>query len=164
MDENRLQTPVPAPEIKADEEHIAWSQSPSSQSRSPHPSISYKRKHSAISPDTTSTTSTIQKKTQRDVSSAGALQGLTTELSSFGDTFLEGIALAAPVPSTLAPSPVRKTRAITHAQELEVDLDDKKLVALIRIFQSDVNAADAYMVINMAGLRKSWIEDTLPII
>jgi len=59
---------------------------------------------------------------------------------------------------------VRKTRAITHAQELEVDLDDGKLAALIHIFQSDVNAADAYMVINQAGLRKAWIEDTLPMI
>ena len=59
---------------------------------------------------------------------------------------------------------MRKTRAITRAQELEVDLDDGKLAVLIHIFQSDVNAADAYMVINQAGLHKVWIEDTLPMI
>ncbi len=32
------------------------------------------------------------------------------------------------------------------------------------IFQSDVNAADVYMVINRAGLCKVWIEDMLPMI
>ena len=162
---NQLPVPMlPAPEIEANEERILWSQSPPPQSRSPCPSINHKRKHSAISSDTTSATSTIQKRARRDISSAGALQGLTAELNSFGDTFLEGVALAAPMPSTLAPSPLRKTRAITRAQELEVDLDDGKLAALIRIFQSDVNAADAYMVINRAGLRKAWIENTLPIL
>jgi len=164
-DENHLLT-LPAPRIDADEELIPWSQSPpprTPRSRSPCPSINNKRRHSAISSGTTSVTSTIQKRTRWDVSSAGALQGLTAELNSFGNTFLEGITLAAPAPSVLAPSPLRKTRAITCAQELEVDLDDGKLAALICIFQSDVNAADAYMVINRAGLRKAWIEDTLPI-
>jgi hypothetical protein len=172
MDENQPQTPsLAVPEIGADEElHTAWSRSPSplppSRSRSSDPFNDHKRRHSAISSDTTSTPSTIQKRTRRhggEGSSAGALHGLTAGLNSFGDTFLEGIARAAPASSTLAPSPVRKTRAITRAQELEVDLDDGKLAALIRIFQSDVNAADAYMVINRPGLRKAWIEDTLPI-
>jgi hypothetical protein len=161
VDENRL----PAPEIEAGEERIPWSPSPPPQIRTPHPSaINHKRRHSAISSSTTSTTGSLPKRTRRDVGSAGALQGLTAELNTFGDTFLEGIALAAPAPSALAPSPVRKTRAITRAQELEVDLDDGKLAALIRIFQSDVNAADAYMVIKRAGLHKAWIEDTLPVI
>jgi hypothetical protein len=117
----------------------------------------------------TSTTSTASKKphratssTQRASSGAGALQGLTAELNAFGDTFLEGIALAAPPTTALAPSPLRKTRAILRAQELEEDLEDGKLAALIRIFQSDVNAADAYMVIKRPGLRKAWIDNTLP--
>jgi hypothetical protein len=114
-------------------------------------------------------TSTVSKKRatsgiQRVTNGAGAVQGLTAELSAFGDTFLEGIAMAAPQTSTLAPLLLRKTRAILRAQELEEDLDDGKLAALIRIFQSDVNAADAYMVIKRPGLRKAWIEDTLPTI
>jgi hypothetical protein len=49
-----------------------------------------------------------------------------------------------------------------HAQELEENLDDEKLGTLIRIFQSDVNTADVYIVIKRPGLRKAWIENTLP--
>jgi hypothetical protein len=164
VDENQLQTLLL--EIEADEEHIPWSQSPTprTRSRSPCALINHKRKHSMISSGTASISSTTQKRTRRDASSAGALQGLSAQLNSFSDTFLEGVALTAAAPSLLAPSPLRKTRAITRAQELEVDLDDGKLAALIRIFQSDVNAADAYMVITREGLRKAWIEDTLPII
>ena len=105
-------------------------------------------------------TSTVSKK--RAISGASAVHGLTAELSAFGDTFLEGIAMAVPQTSTLAPSPLCKTKAILRAQELEEDLDDGRLAALIHIFQSDVNAADAYMVIKHLGLRKAWIEDTLP--
>jgi hypothetical protein len=165
INENQPQTP-PATEIEADEEHLPWSPSPPPQSRSLHLFNDHKRRHSAISSSTSSATNTVQKKTRRDASSASALHGLGAKLDSFGDTLLEGIARVTPAAtpsSTLAPSPMRKTRAITRAQELEVDLDDVKLAALIRIFQSDVNAADAYMVINRAGLRKAWIEDTLPI-
>jgi len=94
----------------------------------------------------------------------GAIQGLSADLNSFCDTFLEGITWATAAPSTLAPLPVRNTRAITRTQELEVNLDNGKLAVLIHIFQSDVNAADAYMVINRVGLCKAWIEDTLPMI
>jgi hypothetical protein len=108
----------------------------------------------------TSVTSTVLKK--RATSSTSAVQGLTAKLSVFGDTFLEGIVMAAPPTPTLAPSPLHKIRAILRAQELEEDLDDGKLAVLIHIFQLDVNAADAYMVIKCPGLRKAWIEDTLP--
>ena len=93
---------------------------------------------------------------------ASALQGLSADLNTFSETFLEGIALAAPPTTALVPLPLCKTRAILHAQELEEDLDDGKLAALICIFQSDVNAADAYMVIKRPGLHKAWIDDTLP--
>jgi hypothetical protein len=65
-----------------------------------------------------------------------------------------------PLP-TLAPSPSRKTKAIQRAQELEEGLDDDKLAALIRVFQADVNAADAYLVIKRDGLRRAWIASTL---
>ncbi len=155
---------LPALEIEADEECILWSPSPTPRSCSPHPPINPKRRHSAISSSTTSANSTIQKRARHNVGSVGAIQGLSADLNSFGDTFLEGITWATAAPSTLAPSPVCKTRAITRAQELEVDLNNGKLAVLIHIFQSDVNAADAYMVINQAGLRKAWIEDTLPMI
>lgn len=87
-----------------------------------------------------------------------ALQGLREELSSFGQTFIE--VSTPPVPS-LAPSPSRKTKAIQRAQELEDELDDVRLAELIRVFQADVNAADAYLVIKRDGLRKAWIASTL---
>jgi hypothetical protein len=81
---------------------------------------------------------------------ANALPGLTAELNAFGETFHEGIALAAPPTMALVPSPLCKTRAIHHAQDLEEYLDDGK------------PAADAYKVIKHPGLCKAWIDDTLP--
>ena len=48
-----------------------------------------------------------------------------------------------------------------RAQELETDLDDKRLVALIGLFQTDVSAADAYLVLKRDGLRKVWVESKL---
>ena len=157
--ESRGQTPVE--DVDRGEELIPWSPTPPPHNRSPGlPIVNYKRRHSTISSGTTSMTSTVSKKCA--ISGASAVHGLTAELSAFGDTFLEGIAMAVPQTSTLAPSPLHKTKAILRAQELEEDLDDGKLAALIRIFQSDVNAADAYMVIKCLGLRKAWIEDTLP--
>jgi hypothetical protein len=157
----QAQSPVAGGDV---EEHIPWSPTPPPRNRSPGPSvINHKCKHSNISSGNTSINSTISKKGRRDVSSRGAFVGLRDELSTFSNTFLDGIALAkAPPTTTLAPSPLRKTKAIMRAQELEEDLDDEKLAALIWIFQSDVNAADAYMVIKQPGLRKAWIENTLP--
>jgi hypothetical protein len=163
--ENRGQSP--AEDVDRGEEHIPWSPTPPPCSHSSYPfTVNHKCQHSAILLGTTSVTSTVSKKratgsVQPVANGTSAVQGLTAELSAFGETFLEGIAMAAPPTSTLAPSPLRKTRAILRAQELEEDLDDGKLAALIRIFQLDVNAADAYMVIKRPGLRRAWIEDTL---
>ena len=42
--------------------------------------------------------------------------------------------------------------AIECAQELETELDDEHLVALIRLFQTDVSAANAYLVLKHDGL------------
>ena len=81
------------------------------------------------------------------MSNVEALVGLRSELAMFGGTFLKGTSsMAAPLPM-IAPSPSRKLKVIQHAQELELDLDDERLVLLICIFQVDVNAADAYKVL-----------------
>ena len=40
-------------------------------------------------------------------------------------------------------------------------MDDEMLVSLIQIFQADVNAVDAYMVLKREGVQKLWIESTL---
>ena len=135
--------------------------------RQPPPSRrSHKRDHSAMSSSAASPTSTNPSTSHKRlrtgvISNAEALAGLHSELTVFGGTFLEGASSMAPPPPMIAPSPSRKTKAIQRAQELEVDLDDKKLVSLIRIFQADVNAADAYMVLEREGVRKLWIESTL---
>jgi hypothetical protein len=150
-----------AEDVDQGKKHIAWLLTPSPHSCSLHPFIvNHKCWHSAISLGVTSVTSTVLKKYA--ISSTSAVQGLTAKLSAFGDTFFEGIAMAVPLTSMLAPLPFCKTRSILHAQELKEDLDDGKLVALIHIFQLDVNAADAYMVIKCPGLRKAWIKDILP--
>ncbi len=104
------------------------------------------------------TTSSIQHVTN----GTSAVQGLTTKLSAFGNTFLEGIVIAAPLTPILVLLPLHKTRAILHAQELEKNLDNRKLVVLICIFQLDVNTANTYIVIKCLGLCKAWIEDILP--
>ena len=150
---------------------IPWSPSPPRNRSVLQPS--HKRSHSAIEsstdPSSSATTpslsrsaTTFSKWARKSVGTSSALTGLTAELSMFGTTFLEGITTATTqlLPS-LAPSPSRKTKAIQRAQELEEELDDTRLAALIRIFQSDVYAADAYMVIKRDGLRKAWIESTL---
>jgi hypothetical protein len=46
-------------------------------------------------------------------------------------------------------------KAIQQAQDLEQDLDDESLAKLICIFQADVDAADAYVVIKREGLHKA---------
>ena len=83
------------------------------------------------------------------MSNAEALMGLCSELAMFGGTFLEGTSSLAAPPPVIAPTPSQKTKAIQQAQELELDLDDERLVLLIQIFQTDVNAADAYMALVM---------------
>jgi hypothetical protein len=159
---------------------VFWSPSPPpkahSESQSPTPlsfggfAPSHKRKHAALSaPSAVSTPSTPStsfgpkhsKQARKEITGSAALQGLTAELSAFGQIFLEGTSSARlPLPS-LAPSPSRKTKAIQRAQELEEELDDDRLAALIRVFQADVSAADAYLVIKRDGLRKAWIASTL---
>jgi hypothetical protein len=44
--------------------------------------------------------------------------------------------------------------AICQAQELETDLAIEHVVALIHIFEGDVSAVDAYMVLKREELRK----------
>ena len=141
---------------------------PAPSAQSPPFKRSHKQNHSAItstvasSISTTPSASTSRKKSRTGVmSNAEALVGLRSQLAVFSGTFLEGTSLMAAPPPLIAPSPSRKTKAIQQAQELELDLDDEKLVSLIRIFQADVNAADAYMVLKREGVWKLWIESTL---
>ena len=86
------------------------------------------------------------------MSNAKALAGLCSQLATFGKTFLEGTSSLAAPTSVIALSPTCKTMAIQQAQELELDLDNEKLVSLIHIFQANVNMADAYLVLKREGV------------
>jgi hypothetical protein len=57
--------------------------------------------------------------------------------------------------------PLRKCRAIRSAQEVEVELTNQQLIALVNLFCSDVGAADTYMELKHEGLRKAWVMDQL---
>ena len=132
---------------------------------------SLKRNHSAVCLELATSESmtvtlnlmgTTHKKPRTGITSqADAIIGPRSDLASFGGTFLKGTSSLAPLPPVIAPSPCRKTKAIIRAQELEVDLEDEKLVSLIHIFQTDVNAADAYMVLKRDRVRKIWVKSTL---
>jgi hypothetical protein len=150
----------PMPSDEREESPIAWSPTPS-----PTPSVSINHSISALKRTCSATVpfdaAPGPSKRIRNNSASAALQGLTSELQNFGATFLDGItATATPLPA-IPPSPVRKTKAIQQAQDLEQDLDDESLAKLICIFQADVNAADAYVVIKREGLCKAWISSTL---
>jgi len=60
----------------------------------------------------------------------------------------------------IEPAPVCKQRAIRQVQE-EQDLDDHEVLTLIKVFQSDVTAADSYLNITRDGVRKLFLADYL---
>jgi hypothetical protein len=78
------------------------------------------------------------------------------------DNFMEAFHVATGTASTgVEASPIRKCCAIHSAQELEVDLSDTDLAALVDLFCTDVSAADTYIELKQDGLRKVWITNQL---
>ena len=149
-----------------------WSESPPPPTQPSHPAPlsqhNHKRNFSAIASteassisNTPSASASHKKARVRIMSNAEALAGLRSQLAMFGKTFLEGTSSLAAPTSVIAPSPTHKTMAIQRAQELELDLDDEKLVSLICIFQADMNDADAYLILKREGVWKRWIKSTL---
>ncbi|KAJ3019578.1 hypothetical protein NUW54_g44 [Trametes sanguinea] len=88
-----------------------------------------------------------------------ALQAVGEKLDDFNTILRSLVALESQEPAASAPlaptTPQRKQLAIRRAQELETHLDDNRLVSLINIFQKDGSAADAYLVLERASLRKA---------
>ena len=86
-----------------------------------------------------------------------------TALNVWLDDFTDALrsAIGTSVAAGLESSPMRRRHAIRSAQELEIDLSDARLAALVNIFIADVNAADAYMELKREGLRKTWVADRL---
>jgi hypothetical protein len=79
-------------------------------------------------------------------------------IDSFTDAFRVATGTA---PTNMEVSPLRKRCAIRSAQEVEVELTNRQLVALVNLFRSDVGAADTYMELKREGLRKAWVMDQL---
>jgi hypothetical protein len=78
------------------------------------------------------------------------------------DNFTEAFRVATGTASTgVEVSPIHKRRAIRSAQELEVDLSDTDLTALVDLFRTDMSAADMYMELKRDSLRKVWITNQL---
>lgn len=55
-------------------------------------------------------------------------------------------------------TPTRKGRAMKRAQQLEATED---AVALFNVFEENVSAADAYMIIDSSPLRRGWVRSKL---
>jgi hypothetical protein len=78
------------------------------------------------------------------------------------DNFTEAFRVATGTASTgVEVSPIHKRHAIRSAQELEVDLSDTDLTALVDLFHTDVSAVDTYMELKRDSLRKVWITNQL---
>jgi hypothetical protein len=126
--------------------------------RSPSPiSRCHKRKPSNLS--SLATTPAVKK--QHTLTGA-ALEGLGDRLSEFNETFWENNKPqhGAGIEST----PACKRTAICRAQELETDLAIEHVVVLIHIFEGDVSAADAYVVLKREELQKLWVRSKLGLV
>jgi hypothetical protein len=77
------------------------------------------------------------------------------------DSFTDAFRVATGTAPTNMVSPLRKRHAIRSAQEVEVELTNQQLVALVNLFHSDIGAADTYMELKRKGLRKAWVMDQL---
>lgn len=65
--------------------------------------------------------------------------------------------------SGLDATPKRKSRAMDRAQMLETWLDHPSLIRLLRVLETDSNAADAYLTLKNDSLRRAWVKDRLGI-
>lgn len=79
---------------------------------------------------------------------------MNDRLDEFTDVFREAFAVKG---SRLPSTPQRKAKAMQRAQELETTLSDRRLVALIDLFRSDITMADTYLSLKRDSIRKEWV-------
>ena len=91
---------------------------------------------------------------------------LGATLDRFGQRFENSavhLAASRTAQSTLAPSPIRRTRASQMGKEQEADwLDTEQMVDLVDLFSVTANA-DAYLSWNSSPPRKVWVAKRLGI-
>ncbi|KAM5537002.1 hypothetical protein V8D89_009331 [Ganoderma adspersum] len=96
-----------------------------------------------------------------------AMQGIKTQLHNLngllGDFMAAETDTSGSSSQAVPPTPQRKQRAMQRAEKLETHLSIPKLVSLLNLFEKDVGAADAYLVIQGELLRKAWVDDKLNI-
>jgi hypothetical protein len=85
------------------------------------------------------------------------LEGLGDRLAEFNEVFRANNEPQRGAGTGIESTPARKRIAICRAQELETDLEIEHVVVLIHIFEADVSAADAYVVLKREELRKLWV-------
>lgn len=174
---NLPESPLPLPDSPTHDD-IDLLANPFTHERPTTPFPSHKRNlSSAFSLSNTPSGSTSAasdqpaKKRARHANGSSALNNLSEQFADFADTFRthtqrktsssaadRNLAMLQPAQQS---SPVRKSLAMQHAQNDERDLPIDDLIALIDLFQSDVTAADAYLVLEMPGLRRQWVENKL---
>jgi hypothetical protein len=94
------------------------------------------------------------------MSGAVALNGIKESLDMFNKT-IERSLVVQPHEHVRDTSPERRKKAMTRLQEIETDLDDARLIALIDLFKTDTSEADTYMSLQHDVLRKKWLQKLL---
>ncbi|KAF6753952.1 hypothetical protein DFP72DRAFT_1126764 [Ephemerocybe angulata] len=109
------------------------------------------------------TTTTQPEKRPRTTAASAFMQKTNQEMGRMNDIFEAMLnPAAAQGSSAIGPTPSRRREAITRAQDVEMTwLKDSSVVALIRVFQSDVEAVDTYMALKLEPVRKLWVRETL---
>lgn len=80
---------------------------------------------------------------------------MAESLSNFNTTFAS---VLAPPSTGIAPTPVRRTRAIAAVLELEKGwLTVAESVALVDILKLDQSAADVYLALTEEYIRQEWV-------
>jgi hypothetical protein len=96
---------------------------------------------------------------QGQMSGAVALDWLGDTLSDFTTSFHTSVQWCDQPPVNLTVE--QNNAAMEHAQDLETNLSNDQLAALLELFQFNVSIADAYMVIKCELLWKAWMQRKL---
>lgn len=86
---------------------------------------------------------------------ANALMSVAESLGVFNNTFATALA---PPSTSVQPTPVRRTNAITTVLRLEKGwLTTTERVRLVDFLKADQSAADVYLALTEDDVRKEWV-------
>lgn len=94
-------------------------------------------------------------KRARSSNGANALMSMAESLGNFNTTLAGALA---PPSAGMAPTPVRRSQAISALLRLEKNwLTTIERAILIDFLKSDQSAADVYLALTEADVRKEWV-------